>query len=329
MKKTLTSFAMVAALFAGQASAKELKMATIHTENSVWGEMISGYLAKVSELSNGELTIVPYWGAQLGNQQETLNMMLRGRVDIWNGPASSFGVLSEESTILGLPYVFENEEHMVCVVKRVENSLASLIEPRGHLLSLQPSGWIDLPSKVELHSPEDVRGMKVRTGAQDIAIGFWQEVGAEPVPLTVAELNQALATNLVKAGENVLHYYEAISTYSVAPFYVETNHYYNIGAFVVAKSTWNSLSDAEKQALEDAKSDFAFDNQVEKLMASAGQVKSKLSENGVTFIALTEEEKVKFRKIGLASHAKLTAGLGESSLTFYKEVLAASAACNP
>ncbi len=329
MKKFAVALATVASVLAGGPGiAKELKMSLIAGESSAWGPMVTGFVGKVAELSGGELTIIPYWNSQLGNQQETLNMMLRGRLDIWVGPASSFGILSPESNVYGLPYVFKDEAEAICVAEATSAELASTIEARGHMIATYTSGWIDLASKTVVRTPDDVKGMKVRTGSQDVAIKFWNTVGAQAVPMPIGELNQSLATNLVSAGEQAVQYYAAISTNSVAPIYVRTNHYYNIGGIVISTKAWQGLTPEEQGYISKAAEEtLNFGDVVNIINSFTDKVVERLTADGVTFIDLTEDEKNLWRAKGQESREKLVAGLSESTQAFYKSVQNAIATC--
>ena len=325
----------IAALIAGlvgvaPATAKELNLATIATESSVWGEMIKMFVDRVDEVSGGELTVVPFWGSQLGNQQDTLNMMLRGRLDIWSGPASSFGVLSPESNALYLPYVFRDGRETVCVMDKVGDELAQLIAPRGHLLGYYPNGTLDMVAKQEMRTPEDFKGVKVRTGTQDVPIKFWNSVGAQAVPLSVGELNQSLATNLVTAGEQNEPFTLAISTYSVAPYYIQTGHYYNIGGFVASNRLWDSLSEQEKDWIDEASKDgLNYATFVDMFDKSLQPVLDELKANGVSIIDLTEGETAIWREVGRATHEQFIAEFDDSTKAFYEKVIAATTECAP
>lgn len=329
----MKNFGIISVLAAGlfcamPAQAKELKMASIFPAGSVWGQSIQAYVDRVAELSGGELTIAPYWGAQLGNQQDTLNMMLRGRLDIWSGPASSLSVLAPASTALGLPFVFRDDDHLTCVVEKVGPDLAQRIEDRGHVINYFPVGWVDVTAKDAMRTPTDFAGVKIRTGVQDVATGFWNAVGAQAVPLVYGEVNQGLATNLLEAAETVLPIYASGSTYGVAPAYIATNHYYNVGSWVVSTRTWNGLSDEEKAILTEAREAVPFSQQVKELVAAQQKIREKLAaENGVIFVDLTDEERALWQDIGVATQGPLADNLSDAAKDFFPAVQAAGEAC--
>lgn len=329
MKKATFAVAAAAGLMSvGVAQATELKMATIFPAGSVWGKSIQTYVDRVAELSDGELTIVPYWGAQLGNDNDTLNMMLRGRLDIWSGPASSLSVLSPASTALGLPFVFHNDDHLICVIEEVSEDLSERIESRGHVINYFPVGWVDVTAKDALRSPQDFSGVKTRTSVADVSTGFWNAVGAQAVPLVYGEVNQGLATNLLEAAETVLPIYASGSTYGVAPVYIGTNHYYNVGSWVVSSRTWQSLSEEEQAILTEAREAIPFAQQVSDLLAVQKTIREKLvAENGVTFIDLTEEERGVWQAVGLAAQGPLAEGLSDEAKDFFPAVQAAGESC--
>lgn len=321
---TLAAIALVAG--PGARAATELKLATIAPEKSVWADMLRRSIERVETASKGELKIIPYWSGQLGDQGETANMMLRGRIDIWQGPAPTVAMLAEDTLALTLPYLFDDYDHMGCVMPKVRADLDGAIAPKGRLLALIPVGWIDLAANGEVRLPGDVEGKRLRTGAQKITTTFWEGVGAQAVPLPAIETNQALATKMVWGAETALAFYNAVATYDVAPWYVNTHGYFNAGGVVMANRTWDKLTPDQRTIVTEAFSD-DFGDLLKELADNEAMIRGKLEEKGVRFVDFTEAEAEVWRKTGRDQREALLAQTAPSTQALFGKVAKAADEC--
>lgn len=86
LKRNLLAFlaaSSIAMLSTGEVRAEtELKVATLAPEGTPWYDWLATWKANVETSSEGELKLVIFPSAQLGNELDVWNKVARGRVDI-------------------------------------------------------------------------------------------------------------------------------------------------------------------------------------------------------------------------------------------------------
>ena len=69
-----------------------------------WVMQIERFAKEVDEESQGELKIVPFLGSQLGSEQDTVQQVARGRIDMGNFSTGSAGLVLPELGLLVMPF---------------------------------------------------------------------------------------------------------------------------------------------------------------------------------------------------------------------------------
>jgi len=96
-------------------------------------------------------------------------------------------------------------------------------------------------SRKPIRSPADLKGLKIRVygaGQTEFARAF----GAEPVPITFAEVYTALERGTVDAAFTGTYPGYALKWYEVTKYMVDLNHGPNSGVLVVSKRSWDKLT---------------------------------------------------------------------------------------
>lgn len=304
--KHFTKLTTVAALatfaFSAAADAKELRLGTITPDNTIWAKQAQGFVAKVAELSGGELTISYFGNAELGNMGDTMKMTLTGRLDMWLGATPALAAVVPEMAVLSLPYVFDTAAEAGCVMPQLLDRTREATGGKFHLLGFSAVGTQSIGAKVEVRLPSDLANMKIRTAPLQTTMAFFGSIGANPVPLDAAESTAALSTGLVDAVDFAPTYYMATGSNKVASFFTPTLHTYNLGGLAVSAQTWGGLTEAEQnilteawdQAMPLAQNAAAVDGFENKMLGAHMQ-------GGGTVVELTDEEKAVWKEAGLAS----------------------------
>ncbi|MDU8929121.1 TRAP transporter substrate-binding protein DctP [Alisedimentitalea sp. MJ-SS2] len=303
----LAGVALSAALtFGSAADAKELRLGTITPDNTIWAKQAIGFVAKVEELSGGDLTISYFGNAELGTMADTMKMTLTGRLDMWLGAIPALGAVVPEMSLLSLPYVFDSPTQAGCAVPKLMDRTRVAIGKKFHLLGFTAVGTQSIGAKKEIRTPSDLANIKLRTAPLKTTMTFFGTVGANPVPLAAAESTAALGTGLVDAVDFAPTFYVATGVNKTATFFAPTRHTYNLGGLAISSKTWAGLSDAEKQILSDA---WAQAMPLAQNVAAVEGFEAKMlgahKKSGGTVVELTEEEQAAWKEAGLASWEKI------------------------
>jgi len=98
-----------------------------------------------------------------------------------------------------------------------------------------------LTSNRPIHSPEDLRGLRIRTMENPIQLAIWNELGASPTPIAFAELYTSLQQGTVDAQENPLELVTMMRFHEVQDYVTLTNHLFQTGQAIMSPRFYHSL----------------------------------------------------------------------------------------
>ena len=107
-------------------------------------------------------------------------------------------------------------------------------------------------SKHPVTKPEDIKGLKVRTNQNPMYIEAFKLLGANPVPMPLAELYTALETRAVDAQEHPIGIFWSSKLYEVQKYLSLTNHGYTPLIVVMNKAKFDALSPELQNAMVEA-----------------------------------------------------------------------------
>lgn len=102
-----------------------------------------------------------------------------------------------------------------------------------------------------IDSPDDVKGLKLRTLSDTIQIAAWEALGASVVTLPYSELYAGLQQGVVDGEENPAQNLWNDKLYEVQKYCTVTNHLYSTSCQVISKSFYDSMSTEDQQILEE------------------------------------------------------------------------------
>jgi len=212
----------------------------------------------VQKKTNGELKIKIYANAQLGDQRQLIEGLQLGTVDGCCTAAPDFAQFVPEADILSLPFLFRSIEHGYKTMDGpVGDKLAKIAEEKAGIKVL---GWLSygkrsiFNSKKPINSPEDLKGMKIRTMPSQVDVKSFNALGAVATPIPYHELYTALQQGVIEGAENDPISFYSMKFYEVCKYYSLTEHYIN-GAnapLLIGLKSWNKLSDKQKLVLMEA-----------------------------------------------------------------------------
>jgi tripartite ATP-independent transporter DctP family solute receptor len=210
---------------------------------------------RVKELSNGELQLEIYPGAQLGSEQECVELLQIGSLAITKVSAVVMESFTDDYKVLGLPYIFKSKEHGFKVLDG---------EIGRELLLSTKNKWLrglcfyDAGSRSfytidkAVLVPEDLKGLKIRVQKSKTAMEMVQAMGGSPTPISYGELYTALQSGVVDGAENnppsfyTSHHYEVCKEYSL------DEHTSVPDVLIISQHIWNDLNEQERSWLQQA-----------------------------------------------------------------------------
>ncbi len=262
-----------------------IEMGHIITEDNPTHLALVRFAELVSERSEGRIEIKIYPNGTLGYDRDMLEGMQAGTVDggaITTAPFSNF---TDELELFDMPFLFESKEHAHAVVDSYigEDILASL-EQYGLIgLAFYENGFRDVSCSKPIQTPEDMKGVKIRTMESAIYLDTFNALGASPIAMAWGEVYTALQQKTIDAQENgVVNTYLA-KIHEVTPYYSVINQIYSCMCVTLSKVVWDELSTEDQELLRQcAKDSVEYNREV------AAQLEedylTKMEEEGATII---------------------------------------------
>ena len=259
MKKILAlvmALTMIFALTAVSASADDaivLKIGVSTADTDPRNIAAKSFADEIEEKTNGAVKAEVYPAGQLGGDGQLVESMVMdaGTVDIVITDASNFGTVVPDMNISGLPFLFDGFDAAWAFMDgEVEAAAeAELLDVGIRVLAHYDNGFRCVTnSKGPVETPDDMKGMLIRTPENQVIMATMSALGANPQPLAFSELYQALQQKTYDAQENPIPVIYNNKLYEVQEYLSVTNHIYSGMCFAIAESTWNKLT-AEQQEI--------------------------------------------------------------------------------
>ena len=259
MKKILAlvmALTMIFALTAVSASADDaivLKIGVSTAETDPRNIAAQAFADEIAEKTNGAVKAEVYPSGQLGGDGQLVESLCLndGTVDIVITDASNFGTVVPDMNISGLPFLFSDFDAAWAFMDgEIEAAAeAQLVDLGIRVLAHYDNGFRCVTnSKGPVETPDDMKGMLIRTPENQVIMATMTALGANPQPLAFSELYQALQQKTYDAQENPIPVIYNNKLYEVQDFLSVTNHIYSGMCFAIAESTWNKLT-AEQQEI--------------------------------------------------------------------------------
>ena len=107
-------------------------------------------------------------------------------------------------------------------------------------------------SKKPITVPDDMKGLLIRTPQNPVIMATMSALGANPQPLSFAELYPALRQCSYDAQENPIPVIYNNKLYEVQKYLSVTNHIYSGMCFTIKESTWKKLTEEQKKIVQEA-----------------------------------------------------------------------------
>ena len=255
--KTLLAAALCASLFAaGSVQADDDVTLRFSNATNVAAKDAAVDLMDVAKKeSDGTIKIKHFPDNMLGDDRVATESTIMGDIDIVLTQPSVLTAFVPDCYAWEAPFLFNNaDEGIKCFSSELASKINNQVEKKGlKVLAMVGNGFRNYTNnKVAVKVPSDVKGQKVRVMETDIQMAMWQAWGANPTPMAFAELLPALQQGTVDAQENPLAIIDANKLYEVQHYISLTGHLYSPQIMLMNKAKYDSLSEKQQKAIDDA-----------------------------------------------------------------------------
>jgi C4-dicarboxylate-binding protein DctP len=181
---------------------------------------------RVNAEMNGIMCMEVFPQSSLYNDDQVLEAMLQGDVQLAAPSLSKFEAFTRQFRIFDLPFMFTNID-AVDQFQGSETGQAMLdsMQRRGlQGLGYWHNGMKQMSANVPLALPTDADGLKFRVQNSDVLVAQMEAMGASPQPMAFSEVYGALQTGVVDGQENTWSNIWGQKFFEVQDGVTETNH---------------------------------------------------------------------------------------------------------
>jgi tripartite ATP-independent transporter DctP family solute receptor len=213
-----------------------------------------------SERSSGGIRIDIYPSEQLGSERECVELLQIGSIAMAKVSASVAESFVPPFEVFSLPYLFEGREHLFAVL---DGPVGRELLLQGERSRLRGLCYFDAGSRsfytreVPIRTPEDLRGLKIRTQESTTALRMVRALGGSATPISWGELYTALQQGVVDGAENNPPSFYLSRHYEVCSYYSLDEHTAVPDVLLIGTATWDRLSASQQELLQRAALDAA------------------------------------------------------------------------
>ncbi|MEP7283673.1 MAG: DctP family TRAP transporter solute-binding subunit, partial [Rubrivivax sp.] len=160
-----------------------------------------------------------------------------------------------EARILDIPFLFRDKAHARLVLDGpIGEEIAKKFESKG----LKVLSWCDngvrhmTNSKRDVNTPDDLKGLKMRTMENPVHIAAYKALGIVPTPMAFPEVFTALQQGTVDGQENPLSVIMAAKFDQVQKHVSLTGHVFSPALFIMNKAMFDKLSPEDQKIFVEA-----------------------------------------------------------------------------
>ncbi len=209
----------------------------------------------LEELSGGKMILKIYPSQQLGTERQCLELLQIGSLDMTKVSVGTLENFAPKMKVLGLPFLFRDRQHSFNVL---DGPLGQSLLNEGEQYWLKGLGYYDAGSRSfytkdrPIHTPEDLKGLKIRVMESVTAVNMVKELGGSPTPISWGELYTALQQGVVDGAENNPPSFYLSRHYEVCKFYTLDEHTVLPDVLLAGTHLWERLSEEEQGWLKQA-----------------------------------------------------------------------------
>jgi tripartite ATP-independent transporter DctP family solute receptor len=228
--------------------------ADVHRSDYPTVQAVRWMSEELARATDGRLKIQVYPAGQIGSEDASVGLARMGAIDFARVTAATLNNRAPLTRMLCLPYVLQSDEHFHRVADgpvgaRIRDSFAGT----GLVALALYDGGLRCIYNVRhpIATPKDLAGLRIRVPQSDMFIRAIASMGANPTPLTVSYVFQALSTHLIDGAENNWPTFESTRHVELAKHWSQTLHCASPDILTMSEQRYRALSAGDQELVRD------------------------------------------------------------------------------
>ena len=306
-----------------------IKIGSYVTPQSIWGKEIGKAVSKVKKRTDGEVEIKHLHSGMLGSDSNMLEQVMIGGIQGAGVLSSTLATIVPEVNIIEMPFLFRDREESYYLIDNVIMPVVrKKLEAKGLIAPATiETGFVDMVMSGPVHTPADLKKMKIGSWESPVHIAFWKAQGANPIPIPATEVFNAYARGMVDSGANTANaliawdklFGNALKRDKI--YITRIGYCYQTGILVINKKFYDSIPPDQQKIFQEELTDLASSLRAA-LAEQEPESYKQLEAIGYNIGTMTPKEKEVFIRNSQKVYKQLEGTIGKD---FLKKVLAARA----
>lgn len=294
-----------------------------------WVMQIERFAKAVEEESKGELKVQPFLNSSLGSEQDTVQQVARGRIDMGGYSAGSAALVVPEVALLLMPFYFRSTAELDCVLdNHMTKLVGELYDKKGvKFLGWTEVGSIDFFGKKPFLAPKDLNGAKAIAYANKTQTLFFSTLGASPTPLGLPEWIPAFQTGMGEVVMTTITSALPSGMTKVAPVASRIGLYDAPALTLMSKSSFDKLPKPLQDALMRAQDKVPSSQYRTEVRGFENVLYGMHEKAGGQIATINADQRDAWRKSLESVYPKIVEETGGQSKAFYAQMEAGRKAC--
>ena len=299
-----------------------IKFSHVAAADTPKGQAAEQFKKLAEERTGGKVKVEIYPNSMLYKDKEELEALQLGSVQMLAPVPGKFGPIGlAEFEAFDLPYLFPDLESLHKVYNGpVGAGMLKKMETRGLVgLAFWDNGFRVMSANKPIHTPADMKGLKMRINSSKVNAAIMKSVGAIPQTMAFSEVYQALDTGVVDGTEGPLSNLYTQKQYEVQKHVTLTFHTISNYVVVANKKFWDGLPPDIRKTLESAMKDATkYNDQVSAKDEQAAIAGIKASGKSAIYTP-TPAEKAQWVKAMLPVQDEMASRVGKDTIVKIRE----------
>lgn len=205
--------------------------------------------------TNGKLNAKTFPDGVLGSHARMNEQLRNGTLEITTTNVADLESFDKRLGLFAMPFAFADRKALFAAEDgELGKAYANILDKLGFVLL----GWFDSGERNiynrsrPIHTPDDLKGLKIRTQGNKIMIATFNQLGAQATPLATNQIYSGLQQGVVDGAENSVTFFVQQHHSEVAKFYSYTKHFFSIDPMLASKKWFETLDSKTQDVVKEA-----------------------------------------------------------------------------
>lgn len=289
-----------------------IKFANVGADTTAGNKLAVELIPYLEEISGGTMTLEVYANSALGDNRVIVEGIQLGTIEMGMPSTAVLGGFTNSALVFDMPFIFKNYDSAYEVLSgEVGMGILKELESSGIVgLGWAVNGWRHLTANEEIRTPDQMKGLKIRTMETQAHMDFWNACGASATPMAFSELYTALQQGVVDCEENPYVTGTGAKLEEVQKYWIETGHIFDASPIIFSKAVYDKLTPDQQGWLQQWVDKY-IELDWQRVQESEQEIAENLANNGFNVIVkLTDEERAQWVDVAQAVYDKYRDQIG-------------------